>query len=228
MPGRPLLLGHRGSSIAACDRALAEGCDGFEFDVRRTFCGRPIVSHAARVGETMVSRARCSELRTLPRLEEILRSYGGRGFLDMELKVKGLEARVLAALREHPPEREYVVSSFLPDVLIELKARSGVVPVGLICEKPRQLIAWRALPVDYIIVHQSLVTRRLVRLVQDAGRKLFVWTVNSPRAMLQLSAWGVDGIISDRPKVLVDTLREPPSAIVAAPETFPDAYRAVS
>jgi glycerophosphoryl diester phosphodiesterase len=125
--------------------------------------------------------------------------------------VKGLEARVLTALREHPPERDYVVSSFLPDVLIELKARSAIVPVGLICEKPRQLMAWRKLPVDYVIVHQSLMTRRLVQLVHRAGRRIFAWTVNAPRTMLQFASWGIDGIISDRSELLVSTLRPDPA-----------------
>jgi glycerophosphoryl diester phosphodiesterase len=42
---RPLLLGHRGAravksipenTLASFDRAVADGCDGFEFDVRLT------------------------------------------------------------------------------------------------------------------------------------------------------------------------------------------------
>jgi glycerophosphoryl diester phosphodiesterase len=216
MSAHPLLLGHRGApnkgsiegnSVAAFDRAVEHGCDGFEFDVRRTACGRAVISHDARFGRVKVSHALCGELRGLPRLEDIVRQYGQRAFLDIELKVKGLEGRVLAILRDHPPERDYVVSSFLPDVLLELKARSAVVPVGLICEKPRQLVAWRKLPLDYVIVHQSLVTRRLVHLFHGAGRKVLVWTVNSRRAMLQLASWRVDGIVSDRSELLVATLR---------------------
>jgi glycerophosphoryl diester phosphodiesterase len=232
MVAHPLLLGHRGAtvpgpleqnSLGAFDLALEQGCDGFEFDVRRTSCGRAVVSHPARAGNVVISRANSGELRALPRLEEVLLRYGRRGFLDIELKVKGLEGSVLAALREHPPERDYVVSSFLPDVLLELKARSAVVPVGLICKRPRQLVSWRELPLDYVIVHQSLVTRRLVHLVHRAGRKLLVWTVNSSRAMLQLSSWEVDGIISDRGRLLVSTLPRERSAAAVLRARFPSA-----
>lgn len=49
---RPLILGHRGSSavapentIAAFDRALRDGADGFEFDVRLAGDGHPVVIH---------------------------------------------------------------------------------------------------------------------------------------------------------------------------------------
>jgi hypothetical protein len=45
----PLLLGHRGArraapenTLAAFDLALQHGCDGFEFDVRRTLDGRSL------------------------------------------------------------------------------------------------------------------------------------------------------------------------------------------
>jgi glycerophosphoryl diester phosphodiesterase len=110
-------------------------------------------------------------------------------------------------LREHPPERNYLISTFLPEVVMELKVRSGRVPVGIICSKASQLMAWKRLPVEYVIVHKALVTQRLVDLVQTAGKRIFAWTVNDRKSMLRLASWGVDAIISDRPRVLVNTLQ---------------------
>src|SRR5579863_7674434 len=186
MQARPLLLAHRGAhtasvaenSMAAFERAFERGCDGFECDVRLTASGHALICHNARIDSITVSRATRSQFPQVPPMEDVVRRFGSRGFLDIELKVKGLETKLLNALRAHPPQRDYVISSFLPDVVLELKARSGTVPVGIICAKPSQLMAWRKLPVEYVIVHQSLVTRRLVRIIQDAGRKIFVWTVN--------------------------------------------------
>lgn len=214
MQARPLLLAHRGAhsasisenSLTAFDLALSQGCDGFECDVRLTACGRGLVCHDAKVGGITVSHATRAQLRHLPRIEEVVCRYGKRSFLDIELKVAGLETKLLDVLREHPPERDYVISSFLPDVVLELKARSGIVPVGIICGKPSQLMAWRKLPVEYVIVHQSLVTRRLVQLIQGVGRKIFVWTVNDTKSMLRLIGWGVDAIISDKPGIFARAL----------------------
>lgn len=217
MPPRPVLLGHRGvrgnksvpeNTIAAFDRALEDGCDGFEFDVRLTGCGRIVVCHDAKVDGITVSSATAPELRHLPAFQDVLRRYGCRGFLDIEIKVGGLSAKVLTALREQQPERDYVVSSFLPDVVLELKARSAIVPVGIICEKPSQLEAWSKLPVDYVIVHDSLVTRKLIQLVHSAGRRIFAWTEDEPPSMLRLAGWGVDGLISDNPQLLARTLAQ--------------------
>ena len=215
MPPRPLLLGHRGvrgiksipeNTAAAFDRSLEAGCDGFEFDVRLTACARIVVCHDATVEGITVSAADAAQLCHLPQLHHVLRRYRRRGFLDIEIKTTGMEAKVLTALREYPMERDYVVSSFLPDVVLGLKARSATVPVGIICQTPRQLVAWRKLPADYVIVHESLVTQKLIQFVHSAGRKIFVWTVNDKPSMLRLAGWGVDAIISDKPQLLGKTL----------------------
>jgi len=210
MLARPILLGHRGArstrsvpenSIFSFDLALEHGCDGFEFDLRLAGCGGPVVHHGPRVNGVLLTRATCQELRHLPRIDDVLRHYSPRVFLDIELKVKGLESAVISALREHTP-LNYVVSSFLPDVIMELKARSAVVPVGIICEKPSQLMRWRKLPVEYVIVHRGLLTKKLIHLIHEAGRKVFVWTVNDETSMRRMAGWGVDGIISDNTRLL--------------------------
>lgn len=217
MPDFPLLLGHRGARVsravpentfASFDLALEHGCDGFEFDVRLTKSRRALVCHDAKVGRVTVSRATRDQLSHLPDLGAVLQHYGQRAFLDIELKVRDLESKTLTAIREHAPRRGYVVSSFIPDVVMELEARSPAVSLGIICENRTQLKRWRKLPVDYVIAHKSLVSWKLVREVQDAGKKLLVWTVNDKEAMLRLAGWGVDGIISDDTQLLVRTLRK--------------------
>jgi glycerophosphoryl diester phosphodiesterase len=212
----PLLLGHRGArsptgvpenTFASFDLALDNNCDGFEFDVRLAACGTAVVCHDPRVGKITVSEAPASRLPQLPRLGDVLQRYCNRAFLDIELKVKDLESKVLAALHGYPPERGYVVSSFIPEVVMDLEARNAAVSIGIICETPAQLDRWPELPVDYVIAHQSLVEASLVRDVQGAGLKIFVWTVNDREAMLRFASLEVDGIISDDPKLLARTLR---------------------
>jgi glycerophosphoryl diester phosphodiesterase len=209
-----LLLGHRGCSgnkavpentLAAFDLALQKGCDGFEFDVRLTGCGRAVVCHDVKIAGVTVSKATRTQLLELARLEDIILRYEKECFLNIELKVKGLEAKLLTLLRNRLPQCGYVVSSFLPEVLFEIKARRDGVPVGIICKTASQLGKWRMLPVDYVIVHKSLVTRALVEEVHDTGCKIFVWTVNQAKVMRQFAAWDVDGIISDDIELLAKT-----------------------
>ena len=216
MASPPLLLGHRGArassripenTLASFDLALDHGCDGFEFDVRLTACGTAVVCHDPKVGKIAVARAQAKRLPQLPKLTDVLQGYGPRAFLDIELKVKDLESKVLAALSTYPPDQDYVVSSFIPEVVMDLEARSSSVHIGIICETAVQLARWRELPVDCVIPQQSLVDRFLIQEVHGAGLRIFVWTVNDPEAMLRLASWGVDGIISDDTELLVRTLR---------------------
>jgi glycerophosphoryl diester phosphodiesterase len=211
----PLLLGHRGArasttlpenTFASFDLALQHGCDGFEFDVRRAACGTAVVCHDPKVGKLKIASTRARQLPELPRLNDVIQRYGQRAFLNIELKVKDLESKVLRALTEFPPRQGYVVSSFIPDVVMELEARSSSVAIGIICETPAQLARWRKLPGDYVIPREPLVSRLLVREIQAAGLQVFVWTVNAKDAMLRLADWGVDGIISDDTELLARTL----------------------
>lgn len=215
MSAHSLLLGHRGTrvsdtaaenTLAAFDFALQLGCDGFEFDVRRTSCGMAVICHDEKVQGVSVAKAACGQLESLPRLGDVMARYANRAFMDIELKVPGLESDTLVALREHPPERGYVVSSFLPEVLLEMRARSAEVSLGFICDRKQTLDRWPEQPVDYVIPKHTLVTSQLVQAVHRAGKTLLTWTVNDKKTMRRLADWGVDGIIADDPDLLVKTL----------------------
>lgn len=217
MSGHPLLLGHRGArasslpenTLPCFDLALAHGCDGFEFDVRLAACGCAVVCHDAEVHGTAVSEIFDTQSMGLPLLQEVLEAFSTRAFLNIELKVSGLSSEVLLALRQHPPQRGFVVSSFLPEVLIELNSRAASIPLGIISDDHEQLQRWPDLPVQYVIPQYSMISHELVEKVHNSGKLLFAWTVNDPRPMRRLADWGVDGIISDETQLLVKTLRSP-------------------
>jgi glycerophosphoryl diester phosphodiesterase len=232
---RLLLLGHRGARLpqipentfAAFDLALQAGCDGFEFDVRCTRDRQLVVLHDPKLRGLGVGASACAELRqrwqekVVPRLPpppssahqepappclpDVLQRYRGRAFLDIELKVAGVEEGVLRALREHPPAA-FVVSSFLPQVLRDLGERDDRIPLGLICENTRQLALWPHLPVSFVIPHFKLASRELVEELHAAGKKVMVWTVNREPEMRRMAELGVDGIVSDDPARLAKAI----------------------
>jgi len=208
-----MLLGHRGARAytrvaentpASFDLALQHGCRGFEFDVRRTACGRAVICHDAKAKGLTIAKVNCERLKHLPQLHEVLAAYRNRAFLDIELKVAGLESEVLVALGQNAPQRGYVVSSFIPEVINDLRLRSASVPLGWICDKKRLLDRWRDLPVEYVILHHSLITADLVEELHNAEKIVLAWTVNDKPTMRRLAKWKVDGIISDQTRRLVD------------------------
>ena len=71
------------------------------------------------------------------RWKKFCEQFAHRAFLDIELKVVGLEESALAELRKHPPQRGYVVSSFLPDALAAFHNLDRAIPLGFLSETQR-------------------------------------------------------------------------------------------
>lgn len=216
MPSRPLSLGHRGArgqrdipenSIASFDRALDDGCDGFEFDVRLTADGCAVVCHDPNANGVEIARGLARELPDLARLEEVLVRYQDRAFLDIELKVAGLEKITVDLLQRLPPRKGFVVSSFLPTVLQAVQAEDADTPLGLICETRAELARWSELPLEYVIPRWELVNVGLMADFKARGKKVLVWTVNGYDKMRALVSMGVDGIISDDTGLLARALK---------------------
>lgn len=150
--------------------------------------------------------AKCSVDGKPPCLEDVLELYSRRAFLNIEVKVRGMEQVVLDAVKRFPPQRGYFISSFLPSVVRKLHALDHSLVLGAISKSYWHLRRWKALPVSYVVPHYTLVTPKLVDELHAAGKTVITWTVNDPRKMLQAAAMGVDGIISDDTKLLVETL----------------------
>ncbi len=211
---RPLLLGHRGArkyapenTLPALELALDHGCDGFEFDVRMTADMHAVICHDPKYLIKVVAESKRSEL-DVPLLADVLAQFASRAFLNIELKVSGTESCTAELLGLHPFRG--VVSSFLPEVIEKLERYQADVPLGLICESRRELQQWKELPIQAVMANRGLVSEDLIAELRESNKQVFVWTVNSAREMTRLAEWGVDGIISDDTKLLVETLAHHP------------------
>jgi len=220
---RPLLLGHRGArplprigarsedfppenTIPAFDCALGNGCDGFEFDVRFTRDRRAVLCHDPQLDGKEISATDYSDLlrgrNELACLEDVLARFGNAAYLDIEVKVGGHEEQVIGALRAKPPSRGHVVSSFFTGVLVRLRELDATLPLGYICDRPKDVKLWTELPIAVFIPQYELVSQDMIDEVHRRGLKLFAWTMNQESDLLRLADWGVDGLISDDPTLL--------------------------
>ena len=211
---RPLLLGHRGASkdapentVSAFEMALTHGSDGFEFDVRRTSDGQLAVCHDPALHGFVVSETPFKKLLNyshyaIPTLPDVLERYRQRAFLNIELKVAGMEAEVMALLKQFPPMKGVLISSFLPEVLTSLAEISMDYPLGYICKRPEEINRWKQLPVSHAVLHYNVVPDALIGELSAAGKKLLVWTVNDELDLRRFAGLGVDGIISDDTRLM--------------------------
>ncbi len=207
------------NTIAAFELTMQRGCDGFEFDVRYTHDRRGVICHdpeyqgqnvAGTKYDALLEARRVRAKREehppdeqMPCLEDVLSRFAERAYLDIEVKIPGFEHEIVAVLRQHPPAKGFVVSSFLPDVLRRLYELDPQLPLGYVFSDRNLMPEWRELPLQVVIPNVKLVNEALVREWQAAGKQVFVWTVNRESDMRRLALWGVDGIISDDTELLV-------------------------
>lgn len=214
----PLLLGHRGArayapenTLAAFDLAIAQGCDGFEFDLRLTADGCAVVCHDPRIAGKTIAKSSYDALRSaksdLPLLEDVLARYQQDAYLYIELKVTGLEKIVLDGLHRFPAERGFVVASFFPEIIQRVHENDAEVPLGLIANNSHDLAQWRNLPVTHVMADVRRASKETITELHQARKQVFAWTVNNASKMLALREYGVDGILADDTESLNQTLR---------------------
>ena len=141
----PLIIAHRGAweeapqnSLHAVRHAAALGCDGIEIDVRRTADGRIIVVHDARVRWRQVGRLDHRQVQDrmrvgqAPLLADVLDQAAGRLLVDVELKEDGYVEAAMNLVAERLTPAQYVITSFLPRVLAQVKELRPEAHTGLL------------------------------------------------------------------------------------------------
>jgi glycerophosphoryl diester phosphodiesterase len=226
-------VGHKGADLLApgntfesFEAALEMGVHMIEFDVLPTEDGRLVLAHDP-------ADAAARECLTL---DEGLDHFASDAYsdveLDVDLKAPGYEREVAEALAERGLlDRSLVSSTYMRsmDVLGEVMpgvrrgwsvprakrdyTRSPLAPAvyGL-------LVAWRKLlprqtarlvrngRIEAVMSHFLLASPQLVRAVHEAGGEVYVWTVDESKRIELLDSMGVDGVITNDPRLF-----DPPS-----------------
>jgi len=214
-----------GNTLASFDAALRHGVDMIELDVlseNPDGSGRLSVAH-----DFKDLRAR-SPLSFERALEHLAGEAFADVELDVDVKLPGYELRVLGALRDFNLIRRTLVSGMFPAGLDQIRAAEPTLRLGWSVPRVRHdyttnaltavpalaiLTGYRAmLPrrarealkqgrFDAIMAHWRVVSRALVRAVAEGGGELYVWTVDDARQIARLAALGVDGIITNDPRL---------------------------
>jgi glycerophosphoryl diester phosphodiesterase len=214
-----------GNTRASFDAALRHGVDMIELDVlseRADGSGRLLVAHDYQdMGER-------SPLTFEQALEHLAGEAFAGLELDVDVKIPGYELRVVQALREHGLVRRTLVSGMFTEALARIRAAEPELRLGWSVPRVRRdyttdmltaipalaiLTGYRAtLPrrarnallerrCDAIMAHWRVVTNALVRAVREGGGELYVWTVDDAARIAKLTAMGVDGIITNDPRL---------------------------
>jgi len=227
------VIAHRGASgrkrentLAAFTLAYDLGADLVELDARRTCDGVIVVHHDARLvdGRVIVELSADALPSYVPSLAAALDACRPMG-VNVEIKnVPGEPdydgdhchlAAIVAVMRAVRPADELLVSSFDEPTLVRLRAIAPQFATALLTYEladPRETVD-RAIANGHVALHpcDATVDAALVARAHDGGLMVNVWTVDDPRRMRELIAFGVDGICTNVPDVaraIVDAVRE--------------------
>jgi glycerophosphoryl diester phosphodiesterase len=222
--GRLLRIGHRGAAALAPENSLEAialavelGCDLVEFDV-----------HAVG-GSLVVVHDRPQAAHLLPSLDDVLEFLRGTAAgVHLDLKARGAEPAVAEALRRHALVDRTVVSSFRAATLralhgVEPALRLGktypqdrtgltkrpifhpparVVLRALKRTLPRRIGALlRAARATAAVLYWEVLTAAVVARCHAVGAPVLAWTVDDPEVVPWLDALGVDGVVTNDPRI---------------------------
>ncbi|MFI8204469.1 glycerophosphodiester phosphodiesterase [Streptomyces sp. NPDC085937] len=264
------VVAHRGASedapehtLAAYRKAIEDGADALECDVRLTADGHLVCVHDRRVNRTSNGRGAVSALElsdlaaldfgswksrdaaggprveepdwehrpedreatsvlTLERLLELVSDAGRRVELAIETKhptrwAGQVEERLLGLLKrfglDAPAAREdspVRVMSFSARSLHRVRAAAPTLPTVYLMQFVTPRLRDGRLPVGVDIAGPSIRILRshpeYIERLKRSGRQVHVWTVNEPRDVDLCVDLGVDAIITNRPRAVLDRL----------------------
>lgn len=219
------LIAHRGFASTAPENtvraveAAARVADEIEIDVRRCASGELVAVHDETVdritdGSGAVGEHTYSDLAALdvletamsiPRLSSVLQAIPTDVRANVELKERGVATDALDTIESMHPNS--IVSSFFPDVLENCRSVDSTVPRAYITDNPGTESVETAtdLECENLHVSKEVCTEALVATAHRAELDVNVWTIDSRSETDALAETGIDGVIADRPDVLVES-----------------------
>ena len=215
-----------GNTLESFDSALATGVDMIEFDILPIEPARPhselVLAHdpSDLKGRTPVRLDDALAYLAQPK-------FAGIEF-DVDLKIPGYERRVAEGLADHGLVSRSLVSSQFERSLESIRSANPDIRVGWSVPKATRdwtrnpatllpalgMLAWlrSVLPdraaqrirdglIDGVMAHWLVATPRMLDAVRNAGGELYVWTVDDLKRMQGLVDLGVDGIITNDPRL---------------------------
>jgi glycerophosphoryl diester phosphodiesterase len=210
-----------GNTLESFERALEMGVDMIEFDVLPLPDGRLVLAH-----DFADARSR----RPLT-LDEGLDHFAGDAYagveLDVDMKLPGCEREVAEGLADRALTDRAIASSMYLQSLDRLATLAPTLPRGWSVPRVRRDYTRSALaPVAYayarvlrrrlprsaralladgriqaVMAHWLLVSPRLVEAVHATGGHLYVWTVDDAARIATLERLGVDGVVTNDPRL---------------------------
>jgi glycerophosphoryl diester phosphodiesterase len=227
-----LIMGHRGSagthpehSLEGIRETIASGAHMLEIDVRATADGQLVLAHDSHLllshGKARAIRRlrldviqKLTSERPLLTLRDVLRECHGQLIVMIELKdfysVEPL-SRALSDMRQQHELSwdDVVLASFNPITLARLRHNHPSAGLSMLhAMNPFGFFAWqRAIGLSCVGFHRLHLNSFATEVARKSQLLTYAYTVNRPSAARKLHQEGIDGIVTDFPRKMIDKLQ---------------------
>ncbi|MGB5705711.1 MAG: glycerophosphodiester phosphodiesterase [Arenicellales bacterium] len=229
------IAAHRGASgtapentLAAVNQAIEDRADWIEIDVQETADGEVVVIHDSdfmklagidlKVWDGAFEEIRNIDVgswfdprfddQRVPTLAEVLKASRGKARVLIELKYYGhaqqLEQRVIDIVEATEMTPNVAIMSLEYSGILKIRALRPDWTVGLL--SATAIGDLTQFDTDFLAASKGMVTPNFVRGAHDAGKEVFVWTINDPISLFRMLVYGVDGVITDEPEMIRRTM----------------------
>jgi glycerophosphoryl diester phosphodiesterase len=165
----------------------------------------------------------------IPTLEEVFRAYAGKYYLHFEVKdaypkdgQSQIEEKLWKLISDYSMEKKVIVSSFQQSIVRRFnQLAQGQVVIGagrsevigfVLAHTSRLPLLYRryshVLEIPLSSKGISLKKRSLIEKAHRLGLEVYYWTIDDVPTMKELIELGADGLFTNRPDLLTETIHE--------------------
>ena len=227
---RVTITAHRGSShkapentLAAFEKAIEDGADVVELDVRQTSDGEIVVMHDENIKRVCGVSKKIGNLtyeelleynvdagqgdkypeEKIPTLRQAIELIDGRADMNIEIKTaktdKDLPEKVAEIVKEYDLYDRCVVTSQTYDAIRTVKKTDEnieTVYVMSIAMGDFHNLKYA----DAFSIKYTYITNEVVTNIHSKGKKVYAWTIDDDKTLEKMMMLNVDSIITNKPK----------------------------
>ena len=231
------VLAHRGGAEESFENTIESfkysesiGCEFIETDVQASSDGVPYIFHDDDLSRIVNKKVNFNDLsseeidnlnifenKKIPKLSETLERFPNL-FFQIDFKTDEVVKPALDVINKLDVSNRVCIASFSSKRLELVRSLN---PNLCISMGPNEvfktlLASWNIyrgdligdclqIPITYYGI--KIVSKRFIDFIHSKGLKIMVWTINDEKTFEYLIKLNVDGIITDRPKLLFETLK---------------------
>lgn len=161
----------------------------------------------------------------VPTLEELFQKFPQmRYVIEIKLTQNPIDKPLCDLIRQHGMQDNVVIASFHDEAMQNFRKTCPEVATSAARGEVTKFVLLGKVFLSGLIAPQyqsiqppydpkesrniPIMTKRFIREAHAKNIKVEPWTVDDPQLMKQYIEWGVDGIMTDRPDLMIDVLKE--------------------